>query len=184
MASWDETEVRARIRQLSARDPECARFGSGMHRYELRPALPEAEIRAFEEEHGIRLPPDYRDFVAGVGDGPAGPAYGLLPLTTPRPEAGDDWAVDGEWEEDRRPGRLATRFPLTDPLPGVIGGREEELTPGTLTLGEEGCGMYVRLVVTGPRAGEIWRLDPDWGGFVPAYPDFRAWYTDWLRIPA
>ncbi|MFE5658800.1 SMI1/KNR4 family protein [Streptomyces sp. NPDC056517] len=185
MVSWDGAEVRARIREMAARDPERARFGSDTHRYELRPALPDAEIGAFEEEHGIRLPPDYRDFVAEVGDGPAGPAHGLLPLATPRPEAGDDWAVDGEWEEDRRPGRLATRFPLADRLPGAIGVlAAEELTPGTLTLAEEGCGMYVRLIVTGPRAGEVWWLDPDWGGFVPAYPDFRAWYANWLRAPA
>ncbi|MDX2558562.1 SMI1/KNR4 family protein [Streptomyces sp. TX20-6-3] len=185
MVSWDGTEVRARIREMAARDPERARFGSDTHRYELRPALPGAEIGAFEEEHGIRLPPDYRAFVAEVGDGPAGPAHGLLPLATPRPEAADDWAVDGEWEEDRRPGRLATRFPLTGPRPGAIGVlAAEELTPGTLTLAEEGCGVYVRLVVTGPRAGEVWWLDPDWGGFVPAYSDFRTWYTNWLRAPA
>lgn len=184
MASWDGAEVRTRIREMAARDQERTPFGSDTHRYELRPVLPDAEIRAFEEEHGIRLPLDYRAFAAEVGDGPAGPAHGLLPLATPRPEAVDDRAVDGEWEADRLPGRLATRFPLTAPLTGAIGGREEELTPGTLTLAEEGCGMYVRPIVTGPRAGEVWWLDPDWGGFVPAYPDFRAWYTNWLRLPA
>ncbi|WP_371649084.1 MULTISPECIES: hypothetical protein [unclassified Streptomyces] len=28
-------------------------------------------------------------------------------MTIPRPEAGEEWAVDDEWEEDRLPGRLA-----------------------------------------------------------------------------
>ncbi|MFD3530785.1 SMI1/KNR4 family protein [Streptomyces sp. NPDC058664] len=180
MTSWDEAAVRARIRARATRDPERKRFGAVTHRYELAPALPDAEISAFEEEHGIRLPPDYRSFVAEVGNGPAGPAYGLMPLTVPRSGVDDDWAVDDEWREDRRPGRLATRFPLAEPLPGAIGAKDEELTPGTLMLAEEGCGMYIRLVLTGPRAGEIWRLDPDWGGFTPARPDFRTWYTDWL----
>ncbi|MGO4456410.1 SMI1/KNR4 family protein, partial [Streptomyces sp. M-16] len=59
----------------------------------------------------------------------------------------------------------------------------EELTAGTLTLAEEGCGMYLRLVLNGPYAGQVWWLDPDWGGFVPAAPDFRTWYADWLEKP-
>ncbi|MER5311916.1 SMI1/KNR4 family protein [Streptomyces sp. NPDC002773] len=182
MTSWDGTGVRARIRAMAAQDPECTRFGSDMHRYELTPALPEGEVAAFEEKHGIALPAEYRSFVTEVGNGPAGPAYGVLPLTEPRPGVDDDWAVDDEWREDRLPGRLATPFPLPDPLPGALAA-PEKLTPGTLTLAEEGCGMYIRLILTGPRAGEVWRLDPDWAGFTPASPNFHAWYTEWLQRP-
>ncbi|WP_328388675.1 SMI1/KNR4 family protein [Streptomyces sp. NBC_00400] len=183
MESWDERTVRARIREMAAQDGERARFGADTHRYELAPALPEAEIGAFEEAHGVGLPAEYRSFVAVVGNGPAGPGHGLMPLTTPRPEADDEWAVDDEWEEDRLPGRLAAPFPLTEPLPGRIGASAGELTRGTLMLAEEGCGMFIRLVLTGPRVGEIWRIDPDWGGFVPVSPDFRGWYTEWLQRP-
>lgn len=85
--------VRARIGEMAARDPEGARFGADTHRYELAPALPEAEIRTFEEVHGIHLPAEYRSFVAEVGNGPAGPGHGLMPLTVPRPEAGEEWAA-------------------------------------------------------------------------------------------
>ncbi|MCZ1010967.1 SMI1/KNR4 family protein [Streptomyces lydicus] len=183
MESWGEGTVRTRIREMAAQDGERARFGADAHRYELAPALPEAEIRAFEEAHGVALPAEYRSFVAVVGNGPAGPGHGLMPLTTPRPEAGDEWAVDDEWEEDRLPGRLAAPFPLTEPLPGPIGASAGDLTRGTLMLAEEGCGMFIRLILTGPRAGEIWRIDPDWGGFVPVSPGFRDWYTEWLRSP-
>ncbi|WP_329278177.1 SMI1/KNR4 family protein [Streptomyces sp. NBC_00691] len=113
----DATEVRTRIREMAALDPERARFGSRTHRYELRPALPEAEIGAFEEEHGIRLPPDYRAFVAEVGDGPAGPAHGLLPLATPRPEA-EDGAVRGR-DLVAGPG-LGRSRPRVPRLPGLV----------------------------------------------------------------
>ncbi|MGW0191010.1 SMI1/KNR4 family protein [Streptomyces sp. NPDC003362] len=183
MESWDEGGVRARIRELAARDPEQARFGAATHRYVLEPPLPEAEIRAFEDAHGIDLPAEYRSFVARVGNGPAGPAHGLMPLTRPRAEADDDWAVDDGWAEDRLPGRLAAPFPLTEPLAGRINVPTGDLTPGTLMLAEEGCGMYIRLILTGRHAGEIWRIDPDWGGFTPASPGFRAWYTTWLQRP-
>ncbi|KIF04568.1 hypothetical protein PL81_18010 [Streptomyces sp. RSD-27] len=180
MGNWDADGVRTRIRELAAADPEHERSGARTHRYALAACLPRTRIRAFEESHGIELPAEYRSFVAEVGDGPAGPGHGLMPLADPRPEAGEDWAVDGEWAQDRLPGRLSAPFPLTAPLPGRLAVRPDALTPGTLMLAEEGCGMFVRLVLNGPYAGEVWRIDPDWGGFVPASPGFRAWYTDWL----
>ncbi|MFK0297169.1 SMI1/KNR4 family protein [Streptomyces sp. NPDC090442] len=182
MDTWDVGAVRGRIRRMAAQDPTGERFGAESHRYALSPALPEAEIKAFEETHRIELPLDYRSFVRQVGEGPAGPGHGLMPLTTSRAEVveGEEWAVDDEWEQDRLPGRLAAPFRLTEALPGRITTPAEELTPGTLMLAEEGCGTYIRLILNGPRAGEVWRIDPDWGGFVPASPDFRTWYTKWL----
>lgn len=182
MDKWNKDSVRARIREMAARDPKLQRFGAHTHQYALAPRLPETTIRAFEESHGIDLPVEYRTFVAEVGNGPAGPGHGLMPLTVPRPEADEKWAADDEWEEDRLPGRLTELFPLTQPLPGRIG-TPADLTLGTLMLAEQGCGIYIRLVLNGPRAGEIWQIDPDWGGFAPVSPGFHAWYTDWLTSP-
>ena len=183
MSGWDAGGVRARLGDMAARDPGRERFGADTHRYELAPSLPETAIEAFEEAHGIDLPSPYRTFLTEVGNGPAGPGRGLMPLDSPRPQADEEWAVDDEWQADRQPGRLAAPFPLADPLPGRIGARTGELTQGTLVLAEEGCGIFLRLVLNGPRAGEVWRLDPDWGGFVVASPDFRSWYTAWLQRP-
>ncbi|MFB7864617.1 SMI1/KNR4 family protein [Streptomyces sp. NPDC056069] len=183
MNGWDGDGVRARIREMAAQDPGRERFGADTHRYEISPPLPESEIRAFERAHGIDLPEEYRSFVAQVGDGPAGPGHGLMPLTAARPEADEEWAVDAEWREDRLPGRLAEPFTLTEPLPGRIGRPADVLTPGTLMLGERGCGSFLRLVLNGARAGQVWELDPDWGGFVPVSPGFRTWYTEWLESP-
>lgn len=70
MANWDEDGVRARIREMAARGPERERFGARTHRYALAPQLPETEVRAFEESHGIALPVEYRSFVVEVGNGP------------------------------------------------------------------------------------------------------------------
>ncbi|MEU9921116.1 SMI1/KNR4 family protein [Streptomyces griseoluteus] len=180
MKTWERTAVVARLGAAAAVDGAMERFGADTHRYGLRPPLPEPEIRAFETTHGIELPAQYRSFVAEVGDGPAGPAHGLLPLITPHPGTDDDWAVDDEWARDRLPGRLASPFPLTESAPGRLGAAAGTLTRGTLALADEGCGMYVRLVLNGPHAGEIWLLDPDWGGFTPWERDFHRWYTKWL----
>lgn len=37
-------------------------------------------MAAFERLCGISLPADYRAFITSLGDGGAGPGYGLLPL--------------------------------------------------------------------------------------------------------
>ncbi|WP_060176850.1 SMI1/KNR4 family protein [Streptomyces sp. IMTB 1903] len=125
MSDWDAEAVRARLRAKH-------------FRHELRPPLAEAEVRAFEEEHGIRLPEEYRTFVTTVGDGPAG-------------------------HEDRRFDEA------------------EGLTLGTLMPAEEGCGIYLRLILSGPLAGQVWHVDQDFGCHMPESPDFRTWYTDWLE---
>ncbi|WP_330298741.1 SMI1/KNR4 family protein [Streptomyces sp. NBC_00503] len=184
MGDWDARAVRARLRQMASEDPGAARHGAASHRYELAAPLSEAEIRAFEAEHRCRLPAEYRSFLATVGDGPAGPAYGLMPLTTPHPGADADGAAQGEWEDDRRPGRMAAPCPLLEPRPfdeGRTFDPDEGLTLGTLVLADHGCGMYSRLVLNGPLAGQVWHLDQDFGSCVPESPDFRAWYTAWLE---
>ncbi|MFE0350507.1 SMI1/KNR4 family protein [Streptomyces griseoluteus] len=111
MKTWERTAVGARLREAAAREGAMERFGADTHRHHVRPSPPEPEIRAFETTHGIELPPQYRSFVAEVGDGPAGPAHGPLALITPRPEADDGRAVDDEWARDRLPGRLTSPFP-------------------------------------------------------------------------
>ncbi|MEH0549090.1 hypothetical protein QA802_40325 [Streptomyces sp. B21-105] len=61
MESWDEDGVRARIHAMAAHDPGRKRFGAHTHQYELAPRMPEVEIRAFEESHGIDLPMEHRE---------------------------------------------------------------------------------------------------------------------------
>lgn len=83
---WDARRIHARLAAVRDADPGFARFGASQHRYRLGPVLSEADVEAFEVRRGVTLPAAYRSFLLHVGDGGAGPHYGLLRLEgTDRP---------------------------------------------------------------------------------------------------
>jgi len=53
------------------------------HGFNLNPPLSEKVIVQFELDHGISLPQDYRNFLASIGNGGAGPFYGVFRWVTP-----------------------------------------------------------------------------------------------------
>lgn len=168
-------------------------FGLEGHRWESGPPLPEREVSAFEVRHGVRLPEGYRAFLTRIGDGGAGPAYGMYRLeqsltvqrqdvpegflrvpfmpTQPVLDPVKDPFWEDQWERVDR-GELAE---------GELKQRLLMLEAGTLVLCHEGCGYLHLLVVTGPTRGEMW-LDARCsdGGIVPLRVDFLEWYERWL----
>lgn len=186
---WDPARIRARLATARAADQDFEYFGAGTHQYELGSALPEDRIAAVEAEHCMTLPKSYRDFLLTVGDGGAGPDYGLYRFD------GQDMPYL-EREERFAPGHLAAPFPHTEPWnpndPWTPDARDDEQyfdlcwTTGSLILAHVGCGHFHRLVVTGPARGQIWA---DYraadGGLEPESADYGVWYRDWLdRLPS
>lgn len=55
-------------------------IGADGHGFIVNAPLAEADVRAFEQRHGIALPADYRGFLLHVGNGGAGPYYGIFKL--------------------------------------------------------------------------------------------------------
>ena len=144
-------------------------FGAESHCFDFVGRKTEPELHEFETQHHITLPAEYRLFLQHVGDGGAGPAYGILTLQ----EACDH---DSNSESD---GVLARPFPHTesyrpedDPAfrelydaeytgPQTLSAEDRRdhyrlLAAGTVPLCHEGCGYYHRLVITGPTRGEMW----------------------------
>lgn len=73
--------VLARLRELSTWDRRRRLFGAESHHYRLNPPATPAQVKAFEAQHKISLPVAYRRFIVNIGDGGAGPFYGLAPLS-------------------------------------------------------------------------------------------------------
>lgn len=182
--------IESKLRRAVAMDARP--FGaetSGLHR--APPLSPEA-VTAVEARLGVALPEEYRAFITRIGDGGAGPAYGLFSL---------DEAV-GEAELGVVPDLVALPFPHAAHYnPGkddavlelwnrVDAGEVNEadadafdarLRAGTLALCDEGCGYLHFLVVSGPARGTMW-IDSraSDAGFGPLGVTFLEWYERWL----
>jgi hypothetical protein len=177
-------ELAEMVRELRALDVNRRVFGSALHDHAPARPLPEAEIAAFEAAHGIRIPDDYRLYLRMVGEGGAGPYYGMTPLATAAQlgtpggmfpfvapaERGPAAEADG-WAWDRNGQPYVTREALVDRW-------MDRGEPGVLQLCDQGCAIYSYLVVTGPHAGGVW------DGSEVMYPldeTFVQWFRFWAE---
>jgi hypothetical protein len=78
MPDFDTPAIRDALQRLRIAAPES--FGANGHHFTLNPPLVETEVLAFERQHVITLPAAYRRFLIELGNGGAGPYYGVNPL--------------------------------------------------------------------------------------------------------
>jgi len=184
-------------------------FGSDVHGFRLNLPLGEINVLAFEQAHGICLPEDYRSFLTVIGNGGAGPFYGVFPLGK----------FDGSgnslvpWSEgDGFVGTLRLPFPLREawndlallPAEELLATDETEYWKqikrfeaahwdssrmnGAIPICHMGCALRVWLVVTGEQSGFLWRDGrTDDSGLSPlllrdgSRAQFGSWYSEWLQ---
>jgi len=203
---FDVAEARSLLARLREADPNLQVFGASFHRYAFEPRISESRLRSWEHEHGVELPSAYREFLTELGNGGAGPFYGIFPL--------------GMWDGSGRAleswvgaaGDLRAAFPHREAwnLPASRFERPEEfdsdededawnealdaeyysrsLLDGAFWICHHGCALRTALVVTGPERGNVW-FDgrPDNSGIVPhtdaggKHLSFGDWYLDWLE---
>jgi hypothetical protein len=164
-------------------------FGANGHTFVVNATLSEAKISAFETQHRISLPNDYREFLLRIGNGGAGPYYGIFPLGKM------DGTYDAKaWHEnDGFVGVLSQPFSLTtdwndltgmppddlvDDEEGEYEKRIEEfekqywrasLMNGAIPICHEGCALRIWLVVTGEQGDSGVTDEPslwEWSQFV------------------
>ncbi len=169
------------LEQAKAADPKLKRFGARSHRYRLSAPAGEEAVAAFEEEFHVQLPEEYRDFLTLVGDGGAGPYFGLFGLKKIKkalrdselydvqgevlldPEMGaEDWKKLADWKDDEE---------------------EAPLYAGVLPIESQGDTFMTGLVLTGPYRGQVVYYDEDCyrKPFFVREKGFLAWYERWLR---
>ncbi len=147
----------------------------------LNAPISELAVQEFEQAHGIQLPDGYREFLMRVGNGGDGPpCYGLGELGAPandmRPDEVRRWT---ELRDIQKPFPF-TRYWVWDEGQTTDEGSEDQVKYGSIYVGNDGCGAYWHLIITGPERGNVWMIAFE--GIQPACPkrDFLTWYEDWL----
>ena len=171
-------------------------FGSIAHHYKLNRTLCEKTVAAFEAQYNVHLPADYRQFLINMGNGGAGPGYGILPI--------EKWCVDIAVHDHflstpfphNRPWNMEMEFDMNDEhfyeSPGYQFWEthyyDDDLLSGTMRISYQGGGVYYILVVCGEESGNIWVDDrANENGLYPLqYPaservNFNEWYNNWLN---
>jgi len=199
-------KIAAAIDRLRTANPPPDVFGARHHRFVLNIPLPEPEVAAFEMAHRIRLPDEYRRFLVDVGNGGAGPYYGLFKLG----ERMDLRDLCSWTENDGVVGVPAEPFPHSGAWNDLSGAPTEDdeedvsydqlmeefedryFSPhhmnGAIPIADLGCAHGHWLVVTGPEAGNVWcDHRSERSGIFPLTAEGRArvtfleWYSDWLE---
>ncbi len=126
-------------------DQGLSRFGADSHNYQLDPPASEETIAAFEARCGISLPEGYRDFLLWMGNGGAGPFYGLYPLGAAEPCQLPDYAGGAVLPLGTQGCTLMTGLVLDGPDRGrVIYYDKDQCSPPTLMREPDFLAWYER----------------------------------------
>ncbi|MEH1846177.1 MAG: SMI1/KNR4 family protein [Nostoc sp.] len=181
-------QLKEKLTQLAILDATFEVFGSESHRYQFKPCLSNKDIQAFESRYNITLPSEYRNFLLEVGNGGAGPGYGLSGLSGIEFK---DVTPEKLYQENDE--ILSRPFPFTaawNDLDLIVMNNtgfvaksdayfDDKLIQGTLTITNYGCGIYAMLVITGEQSGKIWIDDrTNDNGIYPASLSFCHAFHD------
>ncbi len=167
-------------------------FGYQSHRWRMNQPITSKELNDIEKSYSILLPEEYRSFILTVGNGGAGPGYGMFPLET---------GIEYHRELPEK-SCLSQEFPHADYYnpydditldtyrsqlsAGKISEAEYDAILsrsnfGTLVVCHEGSGHLHRMIVSGPARGSIW-IDSTCSdqGFIPLEVSFLEWYERWI----
>lgn len=181
------------VEQAGNVDENCAVFGADCHQYRLNPPLPLQEVRSFEERYHLKLPEEYVFFLTMVGNGGAGPYYGIYPLD--KLPLYTEYLSEYTGEESRRMDAWIGEALTKQDWAAVMEELEEagddaydeimkRVCAGLLVIGTQGCTYDNLLMWKGSEAGRIiyidWNLEPECGP-VLTHMTFLEWYERYFE---
>ncbi len=171
------------LEQAKAKDPNLERFGAYSHRYRLSAPANEEMLQRFEEQYQIRLPEEYRDFLKLVGNGGAGPYYGLYGVEAQEKDLHNSRTYRVQPDPVIYPKMSDEDWDRVADPEGRRKGEEVHPYVGILPIGSQGCTLMTGLVLKGPYRGQVVYYDEDFCGkpFFVREKGFLAWYERWLR---
>ena len=155
-------------------------FGSSQHQYRLNPVLSIEEVRQHDEKQGTRLPEEYVFFLTKVGNGGAGPYYGVYPLE--RIEAHlprEGLSGQPAWISSTLSKETWAKAMEDLEHDEIYDAEMEKICSGTHVIGTQGCTYDHLLMNNGAEQGQIvimdWNLEPENPPFFTGMT-FLEWY--------
>lgn len=159
--------VLEKFNYLKSIDKNYQIFGAEVHRYRFRRTVEPDYLINFERKHNVKIPYDFKLFLSEVGNGGAGPFYGIIPFETclfsdidypsekfllnpSKPfQYTHEWNMEfeGDYEnEEELDGFQREYF-------------DDKHINGTIRICNFGCGHFINLVVNGEEYSHIWSDD-------------------------
>lgn len=153
-----------KLERLKNLDRQFQTFGAEEHRYILNETLDEETIEIIEEDIDIPLPLELRRFYSEMGDGVAGPDYGLSRIYGLRGMRAREPYVDAETLH----GKLGRYFLKENDLSGLV------------SIVAQGCGHELCLITTGEEAGKVVSFSGE-GHITKTRYTLLEYYEIWLN---
>lgn len=171
-----------KLKMATRRDDARKEFGANRHGYQMNEPLEFEAIARFEAKTGIALPNEFSEFLQVVGNGGAGPYYGIAPLDPDR--------IAGPLKQEclLSPGMTQEEWGamiafLDDPSikPEERRRLQQELYGGMLGIGSMGWTFEMMLVLNGPYRGRVVYVDRSYQiPFFTYEANFLEWYERWV----
>lgn len=184
---YTKIEIEELLEKAKKADPNYQVFGSDWHKYQLNPPVSMGEVLKLEEDFKIKLPPDYVYFLTQIGNGGAGPYYGLYSLDELRkkqyctqqdhtlPPLIDVSLSREMWNE------LMEQMDTDDEIFVEI---EKRVNAGVFVIGTQGCTYDNLLMCRGSESGKIvyidWNLESDYPPVLTRM-SFWEWYIGFFE---
>ena len=179
-------EVRYWVKKAREADPEFKVFGASKHKYQFENRADMAEIRAFEQKHGLKLPENYVRVLTELGSG-AGPYYGLYPVSKLGNDCSEHIGSDVTFLD-------ATLTPKIWKQVSVGLDRIEDneqydeimrkVVANAVIIGTQGCTYDMILMCGGSENGKIinfdWNMDEEYPPHF-THMTFEDWYLGFFK---
>jgi hypothetical protein len=181
--------INKKLKEAGSVDSDQKVFGASSHKYKVNEPISNSAIERFESKYHVKLPLSYKEFLLNIGNGGAGPFYGIYPLGHRIDELAEKAGEflcspaliepgisDNEWRELTQ--RIKNDDDISDDeFDQVVA----KIYSGILPIGTQGCTYLHAIVVTGKHAGQVVNVDMDLNKPSICYEkNFLDWYERWL----
>jgi len=174
--------IRSLVEHAGKVDGRREVFGSARHQYKLNPVISPEKVSEYETKYHVELPEEYKFFLTKVGNGGAGPYYGLYSLEELRKyhehimESGNPAWINDTLTPDNWAERMNTLDDVDDQTYDQL---MLEICSGFNVIGTQGCTYDNLLMNSGSEKGKIvyidWNLLPDGMPYLTGM-SFLDWY--------